>query len=123
MAEGKEKRIQKKYGAYELEGENLVRKRKFCPKCGPGVFLAEHSDRFSCGKCGYMEKKPSGGSPKEAGQKPSTEASEGKGGEPSLKPREKRSQESKAEEPGAPKSGGRKRPEAGPAEGQAEKSE
>ncbi|MCD6403782.1 MAG: 30S ribosomal protein S27ae, partial [Nanoarchaeota archaeon] len=23
--------------------------------CGPGVFLAEHKDRFSCGKCGYTE--------------------------------------------------------------------
>jgi len=33
------------------------RKRKTCPKCGPGVFLAEHKDRLSCGKCGYMEKK------------------------------------------------------------------
>ena len=33
------------------------RKNKTCPKCGPGVFLAEHKDRLSCGKCGYMEKK------------------------------------------------------------------
>ncbi|MEM0475689.1 MAG: ribosomal S27a family protein [Candidatus Norongarragalinales archaeon] len=31
--------------------------RKYCPKCGPGVGLAEHADRRSCGKCGYMEKK------------------------------------------------------------------
>lgn len=28
-----------------------------CPKCGPGVKLAEHKDRFSCGKCGYFVKK------------------------------------------------------------------
>ncbi|MCX8194692.1 MAG: 30S ribosomal protein S27ae [Candidatus Micrarchaeota archaeon] len=31
--------------------------KKACPKCGPGVRLAEHSDRRACGKCGYFEKK------------------------------------------------------------------
>ena len=30
---------------------------KDCPKCGPGVSLAEHKDRVSCGKCGYSERK------------------------------------------------------------------
>lgn len=40
---------------YEIESEKLTRKRRFCPRCGPGVFLAEHQDRFSCGKCGYTE--------------------------------------------------------------------
>ena len=33
------------------------RKRKSCPKCGTGTWLAEHADRFACGKCGYMEMK------------------------------------------------------------------
>jgi len=44
---------------YSTEG-GLRRKTKFCPKCGPGVFLAIHKDRASCGKCGYTEfvKKP-----------------------------------------------------------------
>ncbi|MCX8197309.1 MAG: 30S ribosomal protein S27ae [Candidatus Micrarchaeota archaeon] len=32
-------------------------KKKFCPKCGSGIRLAEHADRRSCGKCGYFEKK------------------------------------------------------------------
>ena len=32
-------------------------KHKNCPKCGPGVRLAEHKERRSCGKCGYFEKK------------------------------------------------------------------
>jgi len=40
---------------YEIQGDKVVRKRKFCPKCGPGVFMAEHKDRWSCGKCGYTE--------------------------------------------------------------------
>jgi len=30
---------------------------KPCPKCGPGVRLAEHPDRRACGKCGYFERK------------------------------------------------------------------
>jgi len=42
---------------YTLKGDTLVRTRKMCPKCGPGVFLAEHADRRVCGKCGYVEKK------------------------------------------------------------------
>ncbi len=42
---------------YVVEGDALKRKNRFCPKCGHGVFLAEHSNRLTCGKCGYMEKK------------------------------------------------------------------
>jgi len=30
-------------------------KNKSCPKCGPGVFMAQHKDRMTCGKCGYSE--------------------------------------------------------------------
>lgn len=40
---------------YEVEGDELVRKRKSCPKCGDGVFMAEHDDRVACGACGYTE--------------------------------------------------------------------
>ncbi|MBW2994841.1 30S ribosomal protein S27ae [Candidatus Woesearchaeota archaeon] len=40
---------------YEVSGESLKRKSKFCPKCGPGVFMALHANRTSCGKCGYSE--------------------------------------------------------------------
>ena len=32
-------------------------KHRTCPKCGSGVRLAEHANRFACGKCGYFEKK------------------------------------------------------------------
>ncbi len=44
-----------KYKLYRVEGEKLVRLRRTCPKCGDGVFLAEHKDRWTCGKCGYTE--------------------------------------------------------------------
>ncbi len=40
---------------YEVASGELRRRRQPCPKCGPGVFLAEHSDRLSCGRCGYTE--------------------------------------------------------------------
>jgi len=35
----------------------LTRKNTSCPKCGDGFLMAEHKDRKTCGKCGYMEKK------------------------------------------------------------------
>ena len=38
---------------YSVEGDRLVRKNEFCPRCGPGVFLATHHDRRSCGRCGF----------------------------------------------------------------------
>lgn len=41
---------------YQVEGGKLVRTHKACPKCGPGVFLAQHKDRAHCGRCGFMEK-------------------------------------------------------------------
>jgi len=37
--------------------ENGKAKNKYCPKCGEGTFLANHKDRMTCGKCGYMEKR------------------------------------------------------------------
>ena len=47
------------HGFYDLVEEKGTvkarRKRKMCPRCGAGVFLAEHEDRYSCGKCGYTE--------------------------------------------------------------------
>jgi small subunit ribosomal protein S27Ae len=58
----------KKIEFFKVEGDKINRVRKHCPKCGPGVFIAEHKDRFSCGKCGYTEFK--GGGRKE--QKPIT---------------------------------------------------
>ncbi len=50
----KQIRIAKK-DYYKLEGDKLTRSKKHCPKCGPGVFMAEHNNRVSCGKCGYTE--------------------------------------------------------------------
>ncbi|MCL4328490.1 MAG: 30S ribosomal protein S27ae [Candidatus Thermoplasmatota archaeon] len=40
---------------YEVDQDKIKRGRRFCPKCGPGVFLADHNDRYTCGKCRYTE--------------------------------------------------------------------
>lgn len=45
----------KKGDAYKIEGDNISRNKKFCPKCGPGVFMADHGTRVHCGRCGYTE--------------------------------------------------------------------
>ncbi|MHC1567749.1 MAG: 30S ribosomal protein S27ae [Candidatus Syntropharchaeia archaeon] len=40
---------------YTITEEGIKRNRATCPRCGDGVFLAEHRDRRACGKCGYTE--------------------------------------------------------------------
>lgn len=40
---------------YVVKGDRVERTKQACPKCGAGVFLAEHADRRSCGSCGYTE--------------------------------------------------------------------
>jgi small subunit ribosomal protein S27Ae len=49
-----------RYKRYEVKDKKVVRKNRSCPRCGDGIFLAEHADRFSCGACAYTEwkKKP-----------------------------------------------------------------
>ncbi len=55
MADKSKKPAVRKSNYYKVENEKLMRIRRTCPKCGPGVFLAVHKDRVSCGKCGYTE--------------------------------------------------------------------
>ena len=45
---------------YKIEGDKLVRIRRSCPKCGPSFFLAEHYDRWTCGRCHYTVFKKKG---------------------------------------------------------------
>ncbi len=46
----KNKPTSKKYQHY-IDGKS----GKHCPRCGPGIFLATHKDRLTCGKCKYTE--------------------------------------------------------------------
>ncbi len=40
---------------YEVKEGKQKKTRWTSHKRGPGVFLAKHRDRLSCGKCGYAE--------------------------------------------------------------------
>ncbi len=53
--EHKNKPTSKKYSHYSVNGEKASRVKKFCPRCGPGTFLADHKTRMACGKCHYTE--------------------------------------------------------------------
>lgn len=51
---GKKQKAVKIQALYDISG-GLKRKNKACPKCGAGVFMAQHKNRVTCGKCGYTE--------------------------------------------------------------------
>ena len=53
-AEKKEKKSSKS-SRYDTKSGKLERKSNFCPKCGAGVFMAQHKDRQTCGKCGFTQ--------------------------------------------------------------------
>lgn len=41
------------WNLYQVKETSVIRMRKDCPRCGKGVFLAEHENRATCGRCGY----------------------------------------------------------------------
>lgn len=56
-----EKRKKKEKGVfslYRIENGTLVRLRPICERCGPGYFMADHGDRYTCGHCGFTRYKP-----------------------------------------------------------------
>ncbi|MEM4297408.1 MAG: 30S ribosomal protein S27ae [Nitrososphaerota archaeon] len=53
--EKKSKRSPQVWRFYSVQGSSVTRLRKECIRCGKGVFLAEHEDRYACGKCGYTQ--------------------------------------------------------------------
>ena len=56
MADAKEKKESPaRYTQYEVSGDSVKCKKRSCPRCGPGIFMAEHKGRVHCGKCGYAE--------------------------------------------------------------------
>jgi len=40
---------------YKIEENKIQQSHDMCPKCGPGYFLAQHSNRLTCGKCHYTK--------------------------------------------------------------------
>ena len=79
----------KKREFFKVEGDKINRIRRHCPKCGPGVFIAEHNDRFSCGNCGYTEFKSGGKKEQTILQDKPTEKPKAKEPVPVEKPAEK----------------------------------
>ncbi|MDO8553852.1 MAG: 30S ribosomal protein S27ae [Candidatus Micrarchaeota archaeon] len=59
MADDKKKDAPKKAAApvKKERATKAYKPGKNCLKCGAGYRLAEHTNRRSCGKCGYFEKK------------------------------------------------------------------
>jgi ubiquitin-small subunit ribosomal protein S27Ae len=58
--EAGEKTAKKKSGIasyYKIEDGKLKRLRPSCERCGPGYFMADHGDRFTCGHCGLTRYK------------------------------------------------------------------
>ena len=57
MGKGKKLKAHKpseRWKKYKITG-NKIERAKTCPKCGPGMFLAVHKDRLTCGSCKYVE--------------------------------------------------------------------
>ena len=51
----KARHASQRFKLYTIAGTEVKRKNKFCPKCGVGIFMAEHKNRSTCGKCGFTE--------------------------------------------------------------------
>lgn len=46
----------KAHNIYKVDKSGKVSTAKrSCPRCEKGTFMAEHFDRFACGRCGYTE--------------------------------------------------------------------
>jgi small subunit ribosomal protein S27Ae len=61
----KKKRKSSRYRFYSVEGNKAKTGKMACPKCGAGVFMAEHKDRWHCGACGYTKWKRSDDNPRD----------------------------------------------------------
>ena len=58
-AKPKKKKSKGAYVHYKVEEGKLKRMLPFCERCGPGYFMADHGDRYTCGHCGFTRYKPS----------------------------------------------------------------
>jgi small subunit ribosomal protein S27Ae len=62
QTEGGEKPTKKKrrriFSYYKIEENgDLKRLLPNCERCGPGYFMADHGDRYTCGHCGLTRYK------------------------------------------------------------------
>jgi small subunit ribosomal protein S27Ae len=80
---------------YEVKGESLSRKNKFCPRCGEGTWLSRQKNRLYCGKCGYTSFGPGKPVIEEKEKPPEEKKPEEK---PEVKEPETKEEEEQAEE-------------------------
>ena len=55
--EKKHKQEKGVHAMYKVEGDKVSRARPICERCGPGYFMADHHDRYTCGHCGFTRYK------------------------------------------------------------------
>ncbi len=56
----KEKKHKEEKGVramYKAEADKVTRARPTCERCGPGYFMGDHHDRYTCGHCGFTRYK------------------------------------------------------------------
>ncbi len=68
-AEAKPKKVEKPKGPkkkkvekgvrvmYKIDSEKVSRTHPTCERCGPGYFMGDHKDRYTCGHCGFTRYK------------------------------------------------------------------
>jgi len=56
-----EKKAKKKrkgiFSYYKIDEKGLKRLLPLCERCGPGYFMADHGNRYTCGHCGFTRYK------------------------------------------------------------------
>jgi small subunit ribosomal protein S27Ae len=55
--EKKKKKEKGVFNYYKMDEKGLTRLRPFCERCGPGYFMADHGNRYTCGHCGFTRYK------------------------------------------------------------------
>ncbi len=45
------------FSLYRIQNGQAIRLRPACERCGPGYFMANHVDRYTCGHCGFTRYK------------------------------------------------------------------
>ena len=46
------------FSLYKIENDKIIRLRPTCERCGPGYFMADQGNRYTCGHCGFTKYKP-----------------------------------------------------------------
>ncbi len=55
----KKKKVEKRiFTLYKIDSDKITRLRPACERCGPGYFMADHGNRYTCGHCGFTRYKP-----------------------------------------------------------------